>query len=127
MQKALEHLLLLEQREKLVGELNGHIIDCVKSSNANHVIQRLISLDPPKDVTDAFIGHVQDLSTHPFGCRVLQKSFEVLEPIKIRPLLDEMHECVLKLMMDQFGSEYMWRERKGRCSRHRLRRAERPH
>lgn len=38
MQKALEHLGL-HQREKLVAELDGHIIDCVKSSNANHVIQ----------------------------------------------------------------------------------------
>lgn len=104
MQKALEHLLL-EQREKLIAELDGHIIDCVKSSNANHVIQRLISLDPPKEITDAFIGHVQELSSHPFGCRVLQKSFEVLDPVKIRPLLDEMHSCSLKLMIDQFGSE----------------------
>lgn len=104
MQKALEHLLL-GQREKLVAELEGHIIECVKSSNANHVIQRLISLDPPKEVTDAFIGHVQELSAHPFGCRVLQKSFEVLDPVKIRPLLDEMHNCSLKLMIDQFGSE----------------------
>ncbi|GMK55125.1 hypothetical protein CspeluHIS016_0201810 [Cutaneotrichosporon spelunceum] len=103
MQKALEHLLL-EQREKLVAELEGHIIECVKSSNANHVIQRLISLDPPKEVTDAFIGHVQELSAHPFGCRVLQKSFEVLDPVKIRPLLDEMHSCSLKLMTDQFGN-----------------------
>ncbi|BEI81667.1 hypothetical protein CcaverHIS002_0208270 [Cutaneotrichosporon cavernicola] len=103
MQKALEHLLL-EQREKLVAELEGHIIECVKSSNANHVIQRLISLDPSKEVTDAFIGHVQELSAHPFGCRVLQKSFEVLDPVKIRPLLDEMHNCSLKLMIDQFGN-----------------------
>ncbi|CAK9784503.1 ARM repeat-containing protein [Cutaneotrichosporon oleaginosum] len=103
MQKALEHLLL-EQREKLVAELEGHIIECVKSSNANHVIQRLISLDPPKEVTDAFIGHVQELSAHPFGCRVLQKSFEVLDPVKIRPLLNEMHNCSLKLMIDQFGN-----------------------
>lgn len=38
MQTALEHALP-EDRQKLVTELDGHIIDCVKSSNANHVIQ----------------------------------------------------------------------------------------
>lgn len=53
---------------------------------------------------DAFIGHVRELSTHPFGCRVLQKSFEVLPPEKIRPLLDEMHTCSHELMINQFGN-----------------------
>lgn len=53
---------------------------------------------------DAFIGHVRELSTHPFGCRVLQKSFEVLAPEKIRPLLDEMHTCSHELMINQFGN-----------------------
>lgn len=38
MQKALEHVLV-DQRDKLIAELDGHIIECVKSSNANHVIQ----------------------------------------------------------------------------------------
>ncbi|WOO81346.1 Pumilio 2 [Vanrija pseudolonga] len=103
MQKALEHVLV-DQREKLIAELNGHIIECVKSANANHVIQRLISLDPPSSLTDAFVGHVHELSTHSFGCRVLQKAFEVLPPEKIRPLLNEMHSCSPKLMVDQFGN-----------------------
>lgn len=53
----------------------------------------------------AFVGHVKELSTHPFGCRVLQKTFEVLTPDKIGPLLAELHECALDLMFDQFGSE----------------------
>ncbi|EJT50837.1 RNA binding protein Pumilio [Trichosporon asahii var. asahii CBS 2479] len=103
MQTALEHART-EDRAKLVAELDGHIIECVKSSNANHVIQRLITLDPPRGFMDAFIGHVRELSTHPFGCRVLQKSFEVLPPEKIRPLLDEMHTCSHELMINQFGN-----------------------
>lgn len=37
-QKALEHVLL-PQREILIRELEPHILNCVKSSNANHVIQ----------------------------------------------------------------------------------------
>jgi mRNA-binding protein PUF3 len=103
-QKALEHVLF-EQRDKLVAEIAGHVIECVKSANANHVIQRLIALDPPAAIIDAFKGHVRELSCHPFGCRVLQKSFEILNPAKIRPLLNELHTCAAHLMVDQFGSE----------------------
>lgn len=102
-QKALEHVLF-EQREKLVAEIAGHVIECVKSANANHVIQRLIALDPPASVLDAFKGHVYELSVHPFGCRVLQKTFEAIPPAKIRPLLNEMHMSSARLMTDQFGS-----------------------
>jgi hypothetical protein len=37
-QKALEHVLL-DQRKKIVSELEDHVLECVKSNNANHVIQ----------------------------------------------------------------------------------------
>jgi hypothetical protein len=37
-QKAFEHVLE-DQRDRLVGELNGKVIDCVKDNNGNHVIQ----------------------------------------------------------------------------------------
>lgn len=42
-QKAFEHILK-EQRDKLVEELRGRVLDCVKDSNGNHVIQ---VLSPP--------------------------------------------------------------------------------
>ncbi|WVQ71883.1 hypothetical protein IAR50_001425 [Cryptococcus sp. DSM 104548] len=102
-QKALEHVLS-EQRAKLVAELEPHILECVKSSNANHVVQRLINLGPPQSVPDSFIGHVEELAKHPYGCRVLQKTFENLDEDMKRALLDEMHQCVLTLTEDQFGN-----------------------
>lgn len=37
-QKAFEHVLK-DQRDRLVGELNGKVVDCVKDNNGNHVIQ----------------------------------------------------------------------------------------
>lgn len=37
-QKAFEHVLR-DQRDRLVGELNGKVVDCVKDNNGNHVIQ----------------------------------------------------------------------------------------
>ncbi|WVQ78476.1 hypothetical protein IAT38_000562 [Cryptococcus sp. DSM 104549] len=102
-QKALEHVLN-DQRAVLVSELEPHIFECVKSSNANHVVQRLINLGPPKSVPDAFIGHVEELAKHPYGCRVLQKTFENLSEEMKRPLLDEMHKCTIALTEDQFGN-----------------------
>ncbi|WVW82832.1 hypothetical protein I302_104844 [Kwoniella bestiolae CBS 10118] len=102
-QKALEHVLV-DQRKTLVSELEGHVLECVRSSNANHVIQKLIILGPPQTVPDAFIGHIEELAKHPYGCRVIQKMFENLEDEMKRTLLDEMHEHTLDLMEDQFGN-----------------------
>ncbi|ORY28313.1 armadillo-type protein [Naematelia encephala] len=102
-QKALEHVLVA-QRESLVTELEAHILECVKSANANHVIQRLIALGAPNSIPKSFVGHVEELATHPYGCRVLQKSFENLPDEVKRDLLDEMHLCTRALIEDQFGN-----------------------
>ncbi|OXG91409.1 pumilio 2 [Cryptococcus neoformans A2-102-5] len=102
-QKALDHLLN-EQRAKIVAELEPHILECVKSSNANHVVQRMINIGPPQSIPDSFIGHVEELAKHPYGCRVLQKTFENLDDKMKRSLLDEMHKCVISLTEDQFGN-----------------------
>ncbi|WWC69214.1 uncharacterized protein I206_103151 [Kwoniella pini CBS 10737] len=102
-QKALEHVLV-DQRSLLVSELEGHILECVRSSNANHVIQRLIQLGPPQSVPDSFIGHIEELAKHPYGCRVVQKMFENLDESMVRSLLDEMHNFTADLMEDQFGN-----------------------
>lgn len=80
-------------------------MDCVKSSNANHVIQRIVSLpEPALDFVQAFTGRVFELSTHPYGCRVLQRCFEFLPAEQSRPLLDEMHTQTRRLVLDQFGN-----------------------
>jgi mRNA-binding protein PUF3 len=42
-QKAFEHVLK-DQKDKLVDELKGRVIDCVKDNNGNHVIQVLPNL-----------------------------------------------------------------------------------
>ena len=103
-QKALE-VVTSEQRNTLVLELKDNIMDCVKSSNANHVIQRIVALpEPGLDFVAAFTGRVFELSTHPYGCRVLQRCFEFLPEEKIRPLLTEMHTQTRRLVLDQFGN-----------------------
>jgi hypothetical protein len=50
-----------------------------------------------------FQNHVYELATHPYGCRVLQRCFEHVQPELVRPLLNELHQRTLNLMQDQYG------------------------
>lgn len=72
---------------------------------ASQVVQRLIESVPPERLTfiAAFQGHVNDLASHPYGCRVLQRCFENLPDHQTRALLSELQDHALQLMQDQFG------------------------
>jgi len=76
----------LEQKGKLVRELEGHVIKCVKDQNGNHVIQKCIERVPShmiQFIVDAFAGQVYQLATHPYGCRVIQRILEHCEEEQI--------------------------------------------
>ncbi|KAL4253133.1 hypothetical protein ABKN59_004100 [Abortiporus biennis] len=104
-QKAVE-FVTPEQQSAFVKELDGNVLQCVKDANGNHVIQKLIERVSPERLgfVDAFRGHVLELASHPYGCRVLQRCLEYLPDDQTRPLLNELHESALKLMQDQFGN-----------------------
>ena len=59
----------------MVEELDGNIMRCVRDQNGNHVIQKCIEC-VPEDAIDfivsTFFDQVVTLSTHPYGCRVIQ-------------------------------------------------------
>jgi pumilio RNA-binding family len=59
----------------MVQELDGNIMRCVRDQNGNHVIQKCIEC-VPEDAIDfiisTFFDQVVTLSTHPYGCRVIQ-------------------------------------------------------
>ncbi|EJD06040.1 ARM repeat-containing protein [Fomitiporia mediterranea MF3/22] len=104
-QKAIE-FVLPEQQASFVKELEGHVLRCVKDANGNHVIQKLLERVSPERLgfVQAFKGNVYELSTHPYGCRVLQRVFEHMKEEQTRPLLDELHKYTINLMQDQFGN-----------------------
>lgn len=65
----------LAQQTKMVAELDGHIMRCVRDQNGNHVIQKCIECIPQdviQFIVSTFYGQVVLLSTHPYGCRVIQ-------------------------------------------------------
>lgn len=61
----------------MVAELDGSVMKCVRDQNGNHVIQKCIECVPQDQIQfiiTSFYGQVVTLSTHPYGCRVIQVS-----------------------------------------------------
>ena len=62
----------------MVQELDGNIMRCVRDQNGNHVIQKCIECVPEDAINfivSTFFDQVVTLSTHPYGCRVIQVRF----------------------------------------------------
>lgn len=56
-----------------------HAVFIVLLQNGNHVIQKVIECVPTSRITallDNFTGCVVQLSSHPFGCRIIQRILE---------------------------------------------------
>lgn len=62
----------------MVQELDGNIMRCVRDQNGNHVIQKCIECVPEDAINfivSTFFDQVVTLSTHPYGCRVIQARY----------------------------------------------------
>lgn len=65
----------VDQQTQMVSELDGAVMKCVRDQNGNHVIQKCIECVPQdriQFIVTSFYGQVVALSTHPYGCRVIQ-------------------------------------------------------
>uniref|UniRef100_A0A914XCA8 PUM-HD domain-containing protein n=1 Tax=Plectus sambesii TaxID=2011161 RepID=A0A914XCA8_9BILA len=109
-QKALESIDPDQQME-ILKEMEGHVLKCVKDQNGNHVVQKVIERVEParlQFIIDAFVGHdpspVYHLSTHPYGCRVIQRVLEHCTEEQKRPVLEELHKHTKTLVTDQYGN-----------------------
>ncbi|KAJ4962183.1 hypothetical protein NE237_022122 [Protea cynaroides] len=106
-QKALE-VIELDQKTRLVLELDGHVMKCVRDQNGNHVIQKCIECVPTQKIgfiVAAFCGQVATLSTHPYGCRVIQRVLEhCKDDQQSQCIVDEILESACTLCQDQYGN-----------------------
>ncbi|XP_011032372.1 PREDICTED: pumilio homolog 1-like isoform X1 [Populus euphratica] len=106
-QKAIE-VVELDQQTKMVTELDGHILRCVRDQNGNHVIQKCIECVPEdaiQFIVSTFYDQVVTLSTHPYGCRVIQRVLEHCHDTKTqRIMMDEILQSVCMLAQDQYGN-----------------------
>ncbi|CAN1167143.1 Pumilio homolog 2 [Linum perenne] len=106
-QKAIE-VVDLDQKIQMVGELEGHVMRCVRDQNGNHVIQKCIECVPEENIqfiVTTFFDQVVTLSTHPYGCRVIQRILEhCLDPKTQSKVMDEIMGSVSMLAQDQYGN-----------------------
>ncbi|KAL9238750.1 hypothetical protein vseg_013131 [Gypsophila vaccaria] len=106
-QKAIE-VVDVDQKIKMVQELDGHIMRCVRDQNGNHVIQKCIECVPEEHIqfiVESFYDQVVTLSTHPYGCRVIQRVLEHCEnPVTQSKVMDEILGSVSMLAQDQYGN-----------------------
>ncbi|KAI4307606.1 hypothetical protein L6164_030778 [Bauhinia variegata] len=106
-QKAIE-VVDLDQQTKMVTELDGHIMRCVRDQNGNHVIQKCIECVPEDAIhfiVSTFYDQVVTLSTHPYGCRVIQRVLEHCHDPKTQQIMmDEILQSVCMLAQDQYGN-----------------------
>ena len=83
------------------------MLKCVKDQNGNHVVQKCIETVEPSRlqfIIDAFKGQVFNLSTHPYGCRVIQRILEYCNAEQTNPVLEELHTHIEALIQDQYGN-----------------------
>ncbi|GAB2274399.1 hypothetical protein Dimus_009165 [Dionaea muscipula] len=106
-QKAIE-VVDLDQKIKMVQELDGHVMRCVRDQNGNHVIQKCIECVPEDAIhfiVESFFDQVVTLSTHPYGCRVVQRVLEhCKDPNTQDKVMDEIMGSVSMLAQDQYGN-----------------------
>ncbi|KAG8660191.1 pumilio homolog 2 [Manihot esculenta] len=106
-QKAIE-VVDIDQKIKMVEELDGHVTRCVRDQNGNHVIQKCIECVPEENIqfiVSTFFDQVVTLSTHPYGCRVIQRILEHCKDPKTQSkVMDEILGAVSMLAQDQYGN-----------------------
>ncbi|KAB2602011.1 pumilio 1-like [Pyrus ussuriensis x Pyrus communis] len=98
----------------MVEELDGHVMRCVRDQNGNHVIQKCIECVPEEAIrfiVSTFFDQVVTLSTHPYGCRVIQRVLEHCKDENTESkVMDEILGAVSMLAQDQYGN-YVVQER----------------
>lgn len=91
--------------EGVVQELEPNVPRCVQDQNGNHVIQKLVEINPDGAgfIIDAFRGKVKELATHAYGCRVIQCILSQC-PRYEPDIMRELFVCLPELTMDQYGN-----------------------
>lgn len=89
-------------------ELEPSIIQTIKDQNGNHVVQKAIQRIPAENIefiTRAVKGKVNELASHSYGCRVIQRMLETFVGQQTQyEVIDELHENALGLIVDQYGN-----------------------
>uniref|UniRef100_A0A8C9FGX0 Pumilio homolog 1 n=1 Tax=Pavo cristatus TaxID=9049 RepID=A0A8C9FGX0_PAVCR len=124
----------LEQKLALAERIRGHVLSLALQMYGCRVIQKALEFIPPdQQVIVSFnfnflldverfllfgdmncnlllllvlfvAAQVFALSTHPYGCRVIQRILEHCLPEQTLPILEELHQHTEQLVQDQYGN-----------------------
>uniref|UniRef100_A0A8C9FZZ0 Pumilio homolog 1 n=1 Tax=Pavo cristatus TaxID=9049 RepID=A0A8C9FZZ0_PAVCR len=112
----------LEQKLALAERIRGHVLSLALQMYGCRVIQKALEFIPPDqqvivsfnfnfllDVERFLLfgdmnSQVFALSTHPYGCRVIQRILEHCLPEQTLPILEELHQHTEQLVQDQYGN-----------------------
>ncbi|PHT38297.1 Pumilio -like protein 1 [Capsicum baccatum] len=98
----------VDQKIKIVEELDGHVMHCVRDQNGNYVIHKCIKCVPEEHIqfiVSTFFDQVVNLSTHPYGCHVIQRVLEhCSDPMTQSKVMEEILGSVSMLAQDQYGN-----------------------
>ncbi|KAI3424416.1 hypothetical protein D9Q98_009968 [Chlorella vulgaris] len=107
-QKSLE-VMPQEDKVAICQELTEHTLRCVRDQNGNHVIQKCIECvqpsDPARAMIETIVSKGHSLSTHTFGCRLVQRVLEHCSCADLRDrVVADVLESVVQLSHDQYGN-----------------------
>lgn len=106
-QKAFE-ITDIDQKIEMAKELGSNLMKCACDQHANQAIQKCIEFVPPQYIQFVYRslrGKAKMLSTHPFGCHVIQKALEFCkDPQMMHALVTEILESVNELSVDPYGN-----------------------
>lgn len=106
-QRALE-AIETEGQLRIIEELKDHILVCCKDQNGNHVIQKSIERIKPfsriRFILTSLDTQIYHLSTHPYGCRVIQRLLEFSDEDDQKMILGQLNNFLYYLILDQYGN-----------------------
>jgi pumilio RNA-binding family len=109
----------------LIKEFHDKVVTFIHDPHGNHVIQRCVQVmssfakcamksdnpelasslsDQMQFIIDDIVANVEILSTHRYGCRVVQRAIEHCVEEQKTLGLDEVFSCHKKLVVDQYGN-----------------------
>ncbi|XP_048540357.1 pumilio homolog 1-like [Triticum urartu] len=106
-QKAFE-ISEIDQQIEMAKELDSNLFKCICDQHANHAVQKCMECVQPQYIQFIYrrlCGKAKMLSTHPYGCHVVQKMLEFCKDPKFMDrFIMEILDCARELSVDPYGN-----------------------
>lgn len=96
-----------ETQERLVGKLEGFVLEALQSPHANYVLQKCFEIMPPHKlefVLRELSGQVAFIARHRFGCRIMQRALEHCSHDQNKELIAEVLMDARQLIRHTYGN-----------------------